>query len=207
MIDEDFRTLLAATLPTGVVIEKGKISEEQIPIRVYYQRSQENTDLDLDGTGGLATTVFDVEVAALDDDATVQAMAEQLSAAAVAQTLTTLNGAINASVTSMVVHSTATMPTSGLPFIVTIGSEKLAITAISGTTLTVTRGYKSTTAASHLDAAAVTVSGLDGYRGSAASTWIHGVSVADQSDEYQSRMLDADEGYAVASFQMQVIHD
>ena len=36
MIDEDFRTLLASTLPNGVVIEKGKISEEQIFIRIYY---------------------------------------------------------------------------------------------------------------------------------------------------------------------------
>ncbi len=209
MIDEDFRTLLLATLPTGVIVEKGKISEEQVPTRVYFQRSNENNDLDLDGVQGLATTIFDVEVAALDDDATTQTMAEQLNAAAVSVTLTQLNGAVNTTTRTIVVDSTAKLPSSGLPFIVLIGSEKLAVTAVDddGVTMTATRGYKGTTQASHADNAPVVVQGLNGYRGAIASGYIHGAIVSDQSDDYQPKLLDADEGYAVASFQVTVIHE
>ena len=205
MIDEDFRTLLVLLLPTSTIVEKGKISEEQITTRVFFQKSNENNDLDLDGTGGLVETTFDVEVAALNDDDTAQTMALQLGT--VAKTLTTLNGAINASVTSVVVNSVANLPANGLPFIVIVDSEKLKITAISGTTLTVVRGYKSTTAASHLTGASVTVIGLNGFRGTSGNTFFHGVLCNDQNDDYQPKMLDADEGYAVVSFQALVIHE
>ncbi len=81
MIDEDFRTLLAANVPNGTVIEKGTISAEQIPTRVYYQRSAATTDLFLNKSLGITETVFDVEIAARDDDATVQTLADAVKTA------------------------------------------------------------------------------------------------------------------------------
>ncbi len=68
--------------------------------------------------------------------------------------LTTLDGAINNSVTSILVHSVASMPT-GVQFIITIGTEDILVISISSLTLTVARGANGTTAASHLDAANV----------------------------------------------------
>lgn len=81
VIDEDFRTLLAANAPGGTTIEKGTISEEQIPTRVYYQRSAATTDLFLDKSVGITESVFDVEVATLNDDATTQSIAAQIKTA------------------------------------------------------------------------------------------------------------------------------
>lgn len=69
--------------------------------------------------------------------------------------LTTLNGAINDSVTSLTVASAALFPTTGT-FTILIGSELLLVTSVSGTTFTVTRGSESTTAASHSNGASVT---------------------------------------------------
>jgi hypothetical protein len=68
---------------------------------------------------------------------------------------TTLSGAINASVTSLTVASATGWPTTG-DFRILIDSEILLVTAVSGTTFTVTRGAESTTAASHSDGAAIT---------------------------------------------------
>ncbi len=68
--------------------------------------------------------------------------------------LTTLNGAINNSVTSVVVTSTASMPT-GVEFIITVDSEDMLVISISGTTLTVARAANGTSAASHLTGANV----------------------------------------------------
>lgn len=67
---------------------------------------------------------------------------------------TTLNGAINSSVTSLVVASATGYPTSG-NFRILIDSELMEVTAVSGTTWTVTRGAESSTAASHSNGAAV----------------------------------------------------
>jgi len=62
----------------------------------------------------------------------------------------TLNGAITAGATSLVVTSAASFPT--VPeFRVMIGTEILLVTEISGTTFTVTRGVDGSTAASHSD--------------------------------------------------------
>ncbi len=68
---------------------------------------------------------------------------------------TTLNGAINDSVTSITVTSADDFPSAG-NYRVRIGSEVLEVTAGQGTTSwTVTRGADSSTAASHGDGAAV----------------------------------------------------
>jgi len=67
---------------------------------------------------------------------------------------TTLDGAINASVTSLNVTSASGFPTTG-NFRIVIGSEIMLVTAVSTNTFTVTRGYESSTAASHADNADV----------------------------------------------------
>jgi len=69
---------------------------------------------------------------------------EQLSNAAV----TTLNGSINSSVTSLVLTSATNFPTAG-NFRILVESEIMKVTGVSGTTLTITRGQEGTTAASH----------------------------------------------------------
>lgn len=68
---------------------------------------------------------------------------------------TTLNGAINNSVTSLVVTSASQFPSSG-NFRIIIDSEIMIVTAVSGTTFTVTRNAESTVAASHSNGATVT---------------------------------------------------
>jgi hypothetical protein len=71
---------------------------------------------------------------------------------------TTLSAAITSSATSLTVASDAGFPTTA-PFTVTIGTEDLTVTAVSGTTWTVTRGANGTTAAAQ--AAGATVSLVD----------------------------------------------
>jgi len=69
---------------------------------------------------------------------------------------TTLNGAINAAVTSITVADASQLPSSGTNFII-IGSEEISYTGVSTNTLTgCTRGVAGTTAASHSDGATVT---------------------------------------------------
>ena len=69
---------------------------------------------------------------------------------------TTLNGAIDASTTTIVLTSVVNFPSSGTSHI-TIGTEDISYTGISGNTLTgVTRAARGTTAASHADGATVT---------------------------------------------------
>ena len=68
--------------------------------------------------------------------------------------ISTLDGAINASVTSLDVLSATGFPTDG-NFRITIDSEIMLVTAVSSETFTVVRGIESTTAASHSDAADV----------------------------------------------------
>lgn len=69
---------------------------------------------------------------------------------------TTLNGAINNSVTSITITSATGFPSTG-NFRIVIDTEIMLVTARSGTTLTVSRGAEGTSAASHLDLADVTV--------------------------------------------------
>ena len=69
---------------------------------------------------------------------------------------TTLNGAIDASTTTVVLTSVVNFPSTGTNHI-QIGSEEISYTGVSGNTLTgVTRGARGTTAASHSDGATVT---------------------------------------------------
>lgn len=78
---------------------------------------------------------------------------------------TTLNGGINAAVTSLVVVSSTGAPSPN--FRCVIESEIMVVTAVAGTTWTVTRGAESTAAATHADALTVahviTKAGLDTY--------------------------------------------
>lgn len=67
---------------------------------------------------------------------------------------TQLNGAVNASVTTLTVDTTTLIEIGGY---VKADSEIMRVTAGSGTSYTVVRGELGTTAASHLDDAAVTV--------------------------------------------------
>lgn len=66
---------------------------------------------------------------------------------------TTLNGAIDNAVTSVPVTSATGWPAA--PFTIQVDNEKLRVTALASNTLTVTRGFDGTTAASHLDLAIV----------------------------------------------------
>ena len=69
---------------------------------------------------------------------------------------TTLNGAINASTTTITLTSASQFPSTGTSFVL-IGTEMIQYTGISGNTLTgVTRGARGTTAASHSDGVTVT---------------------------------------------------
>ena len=69
---------------------------------------------------------------------------------------TTLNGAIDASTTTIVLTSVVNFPSTGTNHI-QIDSEEISYTGISGNTLTgVTRGARGTTAASHSDGATIT---------------------------------------------------
>ena len=69
---------------------------------------------------------------------------------------TTLNGAIDASTTTIVLTNAAQFPSTGTSFVL-IGTEMIQYTGISGNTLTgVTRGARGTTAASHSDGVTVT---------------------------------------------------
>jgi len=67
---------------------------------------------------------------------------------------TTLNGAINSSVTSITVTDGSIYPSTG-NFRIKIGSEIMKVTARSSNVLTVERGSESTTAASHASGAQV----------------------------------------------------
>jgi hypothetical protein len=67
---------------------------------------------------------------------------------------TTLNGNITSGASSIVVSNSSGYPTTG-NFRIKIGSELMLVTAVSGTTWTVTRGIEGTTPASALSGAAV----------------------------------------------------
>ena len=72
-------------------------------------------------------------------------------------TANTLNGGINASVTSVDVDYGSAFSVND---ILLVDSEKMLITGISSNTLTVTRGHKSTTAASHDDNASLSTTDI-----------------------------------------------
>lgn len=78
MIDENFYSLLA-TLASPYAVEEAKVSEFQGQTRVWFQRSGEKTERHLDGSAGLTTTEFDVEVHST-DISTSQDLADALKA-------------------------------------------------------------------------------------------------------------------------------
>lgn len=129
MIDEDFRTLMISIVPNGTVVEKSQVSMEQISTRVYFNRSASTQDLHLNANQGLTETTFDIEVAALNDDATAQNMAATIK------------------------------------------------------------------------------SSLNGYRSAFGNSSVAlGIFVEDHNDDYQSLLLNCDDGYFVAAMQAKVIH-
>ena len=67
----------------------------------------------------------------------------------------TLNGAILAGATSLVVSSASSFPTTGT-FRIVIDTEIFIVTGVSGTTFTVTPGAEGTTQAGHANGATVT---------------------------------------------------
>lgn len=67
----------------------------------------------------------------------------------------TLGSSISSGDTTLTVADASTFPTSG-NFRILIDSELILVTAVSGTTFTITRGIEGTTAASHTSGAAVT---------------------------------------------------
>lgn len=93
---------------------------------------------------------------------------------------TQLNGAINNSVTALTVDTSDNWPPSE-EFVILIDSEKMLVTDVTGTTWTVTRAYAGTSAASHLDNAAIsfvsgTIWALVNLQGNTASSGITSVN-------------------------------
>jgi hypothetical protein len=200
MIDEDFRTLLLTLMPAATPIEKGNISMEQLPTRVYYELSGGNREVLQGGALGMQETVFDIEVAAIDEDNT-QDLMDRIKNGVVR---TTLDGAVNSSVASITLDDASGLPTNKA-FVITIDSEDMKVTAISSSVATVTRGYNGTTAANHANNANVSIHGLNGFRGEFGNTTALGVFLEDHSDNYQPRFLDEDDGYRVATVQALVL--
>lgn len=86
--------------------------------------------------------------------------AHTLTEAQARESGSTLSAAIaTTGATSLTVASSKNFPINLVPFTVMIDSEYLRVTAVSGTTFTVTRGYNSTTAATHSSGATVTLLG------------------------------------------------
>lgn len=74
---------------------------------------------------------------------------------------TTIVGAINDSTTTIVVASTASFR-AAVPYELVIESETVYVSAVAGTTLTVTRGYAGSVAAAHSDGTEIRLSPQDG---------------------------------------------
>lgn len=103
----------------------------------------------------------------------------------------TLNAGINNSVTSLVVVSAATFP--ALPsFRIRIDDEAMLVTAVAGTTFTVTRAIEGTAAASHSTAAAVyhvlTAGALTGVGG-----WTEIIKASDETVTGSTTLQDDNE--------------
>lgn len=93
---------------------------------------------------------------------------------------TTLNGAIDNAVTSLVVTSSVGRPDPN--FRIIIDSEILLVTAVAGTTYTVTRGVEGTTAAAHSNGAAVThILTAEGLRLAVTDGWTEIIKTSDQT--------------------------
>lgn len=90
---------------------------------------------------------------------------------------TTLGAAITSTTATSITVASSTGYPSGGNFQISIGSELMLVTAVSGTTWTVTRGVEGTTAATHLISTAVnaffTAGTIDGIRGLISQTGLY----------------------------------
>lgn len=107
---------------------------------------------------------------------------------------TTLNGAIDNSVTSVPVTSAAGWPAA--PFTIQVDDEKMRVTNVVGNTLTVTRGFDGTTAASHLDLAPVLSTILNSCVFTAVDEagWSGGTTTGDKG-RFQRTLLVTEPGF------------
>lgn len=107
---------------------------------------------------------------------------------------TTLNGAIDAAQTSVPVTDASTWPTV-YPFTVQVDNEKLRVTGRTSNTLTVTRGFDGTTAASHLDAAPVLATIMNSIMTTAVDEagWSGGTATGDKG-RFKRNFLCAEPG-------------
>ena len=116
--------------------------------QVWGSRENKGGNENLEGGGVLTARMVNIEIryrAGITEKMRLLARSEH----------TTLNGSINTSVTSITVASAAALPLEG-EYRLLIESELMTVTAGQGTTsLTVTRGVDSTTAATHADARSV----------------------------------------------------
>lgn len=100
----------------------------------------------------------------------------------------TLNGAITSGATSLQVSSASAFPSSG-NFRILIDSEILLVTAVSGTTFTVTRGAESSTAAAHSNGATVShILTAGGLYGLPSQMVLSDIGANLPSSAYQGRM-------------------
>jgi len=100
---------------------------------------------------------------------TVYGWSSTLSGAAWGQTTVNNGSSITSSQTSFSVASTTGMPPSGTSFRALVDTELMLVTAISGNTITVTRGYEGSAATTHADTTALYFGGTSAIYPYAAS--------------------------------------
>lgn len=121
---------------------------------------------------------------------------------------TTISGALDDSQTDIVVSASDLFPLDG-DFYIRINTETMLVTAVSGTTFTVTRGVEGTNAIAHSDSSSVraltTASTLENYF---QEQWVHGhsnlpkMSITDPNTGLRAVVADFDwvnQGTAVAT--------
>lgn len=125
----------------------------------------------------------------------------------------TLNGAINNSITSLTVTSAASFPATP-NFRILIGSEIMLVTGVAGAVFTVTRGAESTVAASHGNLDPVTQSltnggltqGIADRAGAPCGTFTSTSTVANNTTVVFSWTAVLDDGYLSAGTKFIVPH-
>ncbi len=107
---------------------------------------------------------------------------------------TTLNGAIDAAVTTVTVADASTWPAA--PFTVQVDNEKLRVTARTGNDLTVTRGFDGTTAATHATGAAVLATIMNSIMATCVDEagWSGGTATGDKG-RFKRNFLCAEPGF------------
>jgi len=211
-IDEALIAYLGILAPTAQ-IEKGTISDSKGSTRIYVQRSTTNREVDIGCTvSSLQESVFDIEVASL-SESTAQSLVTVLKNGVQE---TTLSAPLSFGGTSISVASATWIPDpddgDDPAFVITakIVDEYVWVSKASATSLTASqRAANGSGVSAYLTGAAVYAVGLNGYRGPLIQTGVfcHGAFVEDHSDDYVPKLLDADEGYFIASFQLMIVHE